>query len=291
MFDDNVFVKFEKDKEKFKKKAEELGYVSYVVDLSSFLNSGYLILWSESKSFKNQRNYSIIYSNPKGSFFREISQEEFFGVKMLEQLDLRVLSVLVNLTCETLNSFSAYDVTSILRSRLPSFSILHDDVRKLVAEYAQSNNLQVSDNGTYLTYTNPVKINFIPTVTVTTGVNTNNFKNKLPSLVNSVTTSTQSKLDTLLKEKQLKSSEVNVKTLQSEGRLNLTSLVRQTFPKAPVVYISRVKNKITLTPMALYNSSSANTNSEIRVRTGFNPNSKVNIKVTSQGIEITPQGN
>jgi hypothetical protein len=280
MFDDNVAVKIIGDVQKYINMAKKLGYKEYCIAS----NIKYIILYPETMLYN-------ILSETCGR--KEISQEDFFGVTMLEKLDLRVLSVLVNLTCETLNSFSAYDVTSILRSRLPSFSILHDDVRKLVAEYAQSNNLQVSDNGTYLTYTNPVKINFAPVYTSITSnntpVNTNNFANKLSSLVNNtVKTTTQSKLDALLKEKQLKSSGANIKTLQSEGRLNLTSLVREAFPKVPVVYISRTKNKVILTPNALYNSSSVNTNSEIRVRTGFNPNSKVNITVNSQGIEITP---
>lgn len=290
MFDNTVCVKFEKDKEKFKKKAEELGYVLYV-DLDQNKDNGIIILWDKYNSIFGKRSYSIIsYTNIPGSI-KEISQEEFFGVTMLEQLDLRVLSVLVNLTCETLNSFSAYDVTSILRSRLPNFNIVHDDVRKLVAEYCKSNNLQVSDNGTYLTYTNPIKINFTPAYTSITSnkspvniVNTNNFSNKLQSLNTQPVSKPKSKLETLL---ELKKEQKTVK-LQSEGRINLTSLVRETFPKSPVVYISKVKNKVTLTPMALYNSISTNTNSEIRVRTGFNPNSKVNVTVTSQGIEITP---
>lgn len=288
MFDDTVCVKFEKDKEKFKKRAEELGYILFK-DVTYNDDFGFVILLDDKRSLLNQRNYSIVTSdNYFLNEFVNISQEEFFGVTMLEQLDLRVLSVLVNLTCETLNSFSAYDVTSILRSRLPNFNIVHDDVRKLVAEYSKSNNLQVSDNGTYLTYTNPVKINFTPAYTSTTSnnspVNTNNFTSKLQSLNTTQPVSKpKSKLETLL---ELKKQQKTVK-LQSEGRINLTGLAREYFPGHKSLYVLKNPNKIVLSHNPTLNSCVLTIDPELRLRTGFK-SSNVNINVLQGVVEITP---
>jgi len=377
MFDDNVYVKFTGNKERYKKRAEELGY-KFFADVT-LEDKGILILWSKARSLGDQRNYSFIKEQNKDlcklfgfhitpiseeeffghkrykeivkirvvgdkqryvdrakalgytpinrihaqcpeylilylndqfnavnynpSSYKLVSQEEFFGVTMLEKLDLRVLSVLVNLTCETLNSFSAYDVTCLLRSRLPNFNILHEDVRDLVVKYAFVNNLQTKDNGAYLVYTNPVKINFQPAYSnspvMTTGttsgtvnspflVNANSFVTKLNNLNQTIVQkAVQSKLDALLKEKQSKSVSGTVKPLQSEGRLNLTNLVKEYFPGFQRVYVTRQPNNILITTNPYKNSSVLVVDPELRIRTGFKTNS-VNIKVESGKVEITP---
>lgn len=281
MFENTVYVKIVDNVEKYTKKAEELGYIFYAD--SSTGNNKVIMLWSKEYSVPLQRNYSIFNSSTllnQVFISKELSQEEFFGVQMRKNIDKDVLELLVNSTCKDLSSFSAYDVTSILRSRLPSREIIHDDVKEFVVQYAKINNLTVSDAGKYLVYTNT------PVVVTTTGTSTpvvtatfkDNFKTQF-----------KTKLDSLLEEKKKKLNTDTIK-LQSEGRINITSLVRKVFPQSSVVYITKAKDSITLTHNSYYTSVPANTNSPIRIRTGFK-SPKVKINTSSQGIEITPEGN
>lgn len=268
MFKDIVQIDIPKDSySKYIKQAESLGYRGYYNMNSINGNNGNKIVLYPSNIYNIFPDFYVL-------DYKTITEEEFFGEPMLEKIDSRILSVLVNLTCETLDSFSAYDITSLLRSRLPNFNIIHDEVRETVVKYAIANNLEIKDNGTYLVYTNPIKINFKPVITTS---NTQGF----------IQPPKQSKLKSLLELKKQKETN-KTKSLQSEDRLSLTSLVRKQFPNSKTVYIIKNKNNILVKDVYVNNSIAFDTNSEIRIRTGFKSNSTVSIGVSPGTIQITP---
>lgn len=260
MFDKTVYVKIVGDKKRYKERAEKLGYKLYMDMPPGFNIRGQkLLLFSEKDSLFNQRNYSITNRLPYSYSGDLITEEEFFGETMLENLDLRILSVLVNLTCETLDSFSAYDVTTILRSRLPNFNILHKDVRDAVVYYvnANANMLRITDNGTYLVY-------------------------------NRKTITTETQLDKLLKEKASKVSKIL--PLQSEGRVNITELIKTNFPKDKFIYVKRdkVANKVIISNVYQTNTTQVLIGEEVRIRTGFYGSNNVKVNFLNNVVEVTP---
>lgn len=247
MFKDIVQINIPKDSySKYIKRAESLGY-----RLLYNTNGNKIVLYPN--------NIYNIFPDSYVLHYKTITEEEFFGEPMLEKIDSRILSVLVNLTCETLDSFSAYDVTTILRSRLPNFNILHKDVRNAVVYYvnANANRLRITDNGTYLVY-------------------------------NRKTITTETQLDKLLKEKASKVSKIL--PLQSEGRVNITELIKTNFPKDKFVYVKRdkVANKVIISNVYQTNTTQVLIGEEVRIRTGFYGSNNVKVNFLNNVVEVTP---
>lgn len=76
---------------------------------------------------------------------------------MRKSIDSEVLAALVNNVCSSVDSFSAYDITSMVRKQLPNHEVSHDEVKTIVLNYALSNQLSVIDNGSYRIFTKQFK--------------------------------------------------------------------------------------------------------------------------------------
>ena len=249
--------------EKYITRAEELGY-SLSFNQYNLNMDRWLVLYP-----KNQhrcKKYSIISGwNP---MYEIISQEEFFGEKMLKLIEKDVLEVLVDLVCDTLTSFSAYDVTVLLRSRLPAVNILHDEVRNIVERYASNNNL---------------KSNFDPTGTF-------RIFSKNVAQNNIVSGSKATKLHRLLTQKAtVNTSKTTVEelSLQTENRVNLTSILRKHFPKTGIMYLTRDNGNLVLSTSG--DGERIFLGSEVRLRTGFNNRSGVRVVVSNDKVVVSPK--
>ena len=75
----------------------------------------------------------------------------------MKSLEIEVVNVLVNSVCDTLDSFSAYDVTCLLRKKLPGHNIYHEVVKTCVENYVKQNSMTYTDNGTYKIYSKASK--------------------------------------------------------------------------------------------------------------------------------------
>jgi len=179
------------------------------------------------------------------------------------------LSELVNDLCDkATKSFSAYDITLLVRKNNPGLNVFHNDVRGCVENYVRAYGLQVIDNnGMYKLY--------VPKATI---VQSN--KSRLQTLLEqktgkvAVQTVVQPTVATSTKE---------VLHLQLEGKINLTNFVREKFPQAKSVTITRdFENKLEIIP-----GGPIDTSKEIRVRTGFKCLC-VTAEITKNKITITP---
>jgi len=296
MFKETVCVEIINNKSSYRERAENLGYKFYT-DLSTRfgVKARYIILFSESDSLMNERNYSITNRLPY-NFKNIISEKEFFGETMLKKIDLEILSVLVSLVCDKLNAFSAYDITSILRSRLKDFNIKHEEVKTLVKNYANSKLLTPFDNGTYIIYS---KNNFNTKqqnsagsdASVTVGISTV-YDPMLSNIKQAIKESTETKLDKLLKEKNssAKSNTSKILPLQSEGRVNITELIKAHFPKDRFVYVKRDKNanKVIISNIAQADTTKVLIGEEVRIRTGFYGSNNVKVNFLKNVVEVTP---
>lgn len=212
----------------------------------------------------------------------------------MKKIDNDVLEVLVNLTCETLTTFSAYDVTSLLRKRLPNVNIKHDDVREMVYNYAQITNTPNYDNGQYRVFSKSLPAT--KCCQATTQSNTIDvIKQKAKDLANKLSVKTQ-QFGIPVKAATQPSQAVSVnlngfiseeKTyLQSEFRINLTDKIRLAFPSATQIYIQKNNKTIVISDKKLPNSTVRTIGGEVRLRTGFT-SPKARVVTYSNKIEIT----
>lgn len=276
MFKETVQIKIVGDYQRYFDKAIELGYKNVYMGSKQ----EYIVLYI------NKEFNILAYNN--GS--KIISEKEFFGETMLKKIDLEILSVLVSLVCDKLNAFSAYDITSILRSRLKDFNIDHEEVKTFVKKYVTGNLLTPTDNGTYITYS---KNNFKtkPSANIATNISTV-FDPAVHSIKPTAKKSTETKLDKLLKEKN-SSVTLNmskVLPLQSEGRINITELIKAHFPKDRFVYVKRdrVINKIIISNIAQADTTKVLIGEEVRIRTGFYGSNNVKVNFLKNVVEVTP---
>lgn len=143
-----------------------------VEDIQKYINTaedlGYTLcinLYKKYESLHQKFTYYIIMypSSNKYNIFNTnfgypiISQKQFFGTKtekvMRKQVDKEILELLVKNTVESLDSFSIYDVTKIIRQKLPSHEISHDEVKDIVLEVCK--NYHSSTNGVYRVFSKP----------------------------------------------------------------------------------------------------------------------------------------
>lgn len=218
---------------------------------------------------------------------------------MRKQVDLDVLNVLVSQTCDTLDTFSAYDVTTILRSRLPNHDILHNNIKPLVQGYATNNSLTVSDNGTYKVYS---KAKIAPNVSITYDDRDpieNTIKNKMTDMINSFASRKSVTFDPTKNNSVIIQNIVPSKTLltrmynlQSEQRLTLgVDLFKNLTSTSGRYLVQRTKNKITIYSENFPISSTG----KLRIRPGQRIRTllprninKVNVTVFNDRIEIVP---
>lgn len=284
MFNRSVYIEINGDINKYIARAENLGYTRFETS-----GNKYIILWSSEHSIEPHKNYCLV-KVPNPYFTTPISEKEFFGETMLKKIDLEILSVLVSLVCEKLDSFSAYDITSILRSRLKDFNIDHEEVKTFVKNYVTGNLLTPTDNGTYITYS---KNNFKtkPSINIATNISTV-FDPAVHSIKPTAKKSTETKLDKLLKEKN-SSVTLNMSKilpLQSEGRVNITELIKAHFPKDRFVYVKRDKNanKVIISNVAQADTTQVLIGEEVRIRTGFYGSNNVKVNFLKNAVEVTP---
>jgi hypothetical protein len=190
---------------------------------------------------------------------------------MRKYFDTDVLQGVVNCVCDTLDNFSAFDVTSKIREKFPNFEVLHSDVRDFVIEYANDNSLVVNDNGRYKTYIKvsnpklqPVFLTTFPVATALTPIPPTTFQTTQQVPV--------------------------VKKLQSEHRINLTQELRERFPKTKTVYLVKENNTLRFyptRPSGSYNSL-LDLNEEVRVRTGFS-STDVELLFSNDVLEVRPK--
>lgn len=233
---------------------------------------------------------------------------------MRKSLDVEVLDLLVSLVCDTLDTFSAYDVTTLLRHRLPNHNLLHETVKPLVYGYVTANNLKTTDNGTYKVFSKSVKVTGVAAISydgrdpsqsnvygpgsgndiqsqmrqMISGFG-NNFKDKVGVATAQVVRKTGGKKVAVAPQTPIISRRYN---LLSEGRITLPADLYKNLTSSTGRYtIHRSSNKITIT--SEYAPSLVGTKSKIRAgnrfRTLFPTNVRMaDVNVFADRIEITP---
>lgn len=214
---------------------------------------------------------------------------------MRQNIDLPILQTIVHLICDTNDKFSAYDVTQLVRKKLPSHEVNHDDVKQMVADYAKQNNLLATNNGTFTTYTKcMIQVSQSPSTNVKKVDSRQNqlvnaiTANPTPVVNSSVKPSVQSRQDQIVNAvqsvglKALKKSTQAILPVKSEGRIVLLPEIKQ-FKNA---HIRRDNGRIVIMDKPHKGFEPLNTKTD-RIRTGFKAlNAKV--VVHSDWAEITP---
>jgi len=139
---------------------------------------------------------------------------------MRKTIDLPVLMNLVYLIADTLDTFSSFDVTKIVRSRLPGHEILHEDIKKCVHAYVKANALTENDNGTYITYSKKPSTVAISILATTPTKNKNNNVYSVPHTQVAGGTLSHSNINSLLNNVN-NVPKKQFAFLKSEGRLTI----------------------------------------------------------------------
>ena len=234
MINENVAIKIETDIQKYISKALELGYKEYSNQYNMFTgcyNGYYIILYNKCMS------YNILYTKFE---YKEMSQEEFFNLRkviMRKKLDQEVLELLVKNTVESLNAFSIYDVTSVIRDRLPNYEINHNDIKSIVLNICK-NYKQIHANGGYRMFFKPQ--------------------------VKTVTKTIQPKISS----KTITTTTVNVGT---EGRITLNKrLLNKLFHNVQKINVSTENNRILISDAPISKNDKIVLKLPTRIRTKLN---------------------
>lgn len=217
---------------------------------------------------------------------------------MRKPIDSELLTAVVDLTVEKLENFSAYDVTSILRKRLPNYEIEHEEVKKVVFDYVKNNKYTTVDNCRYKTFSKPKSK---PPIVVYDGRDPQStVVNVVKKSVNDLTamkaamfsqmqnfSNTNSPFKPQAKVHPLLDLVCEYSTfLQSEGRITIPVKYFSKFDYLNNILVKRSNNKVTISQ----NGGGLRIKRGQRFRTLF-PKSVKNVKVSvyNDRIEITPQ--
>lgn len=205
---------------------------------------------------------------------------------MRNKLDLPVLQAIVHLICDGNDSFSAYDITTLVRKRLPSAEIVHDEVRLMVQDYAAQNGLVATNAGNYIVFSKTKQVtNSVTRSQQIVAAITSNSTPVAKDIVKPVTT--QSRQDQIVNAvtsvASNKSTGITViEPVRSEGRIKLHPSIKQ-FKNA---HIRRENNRIVILDKAHKGFDPMKITSD-RIRTGFNSN-KAKVVVHKDWAEIVP---
>jgi hypothetical protein len=193
-----------------------------------------------------------------------------------EMIKQDLLKVLVELLANSKDSFSAYDLTSELREKLPKYEIVHKDVQYYLNSYALKNNFTIiNGNNGYKVYSKPSS-----TATISTPA----FSQKLTNLATTAL-NTGTKLASLARNSI--NPVVDKLKVRSGNRVTISNdLLKKYWGFVPSTFsIKNNGSKLVLSTTYTHDSMLRSTNSENRFRLK-NPPKEVVVKLNGSQIEI-----